>query len=198
MLGPIALGIIFGLAYGLYRWFAKGEDSIQFLTNLFSVARLIVTSFNVFALCICGLLGLLTGGLSRELIAEKNLTRPNQGIRRSLLYSLCIGSIGLIFGSILGGAVGGWHQSNLLVTFAYALIIGPLIGLMSALRAGGSAYIQHTLLHRLLRKEGVAPRDYAHFLDYAVERVFLQKVGGGYMFVHRLLLEYFASLPGNH
>ena len=43
------------------------------------------------------------------------------------------------------------------------------------------------------------PRNYARFLDYAAEELtFLQKVGGGYIFVHRYLLEYFAAmeLPG--
>jgi hypothetical protein len=28
-----------------------------------------------------------------------------------------------------------------------------------------------------------------------IERLFLRKVGGGYIFTHRMLLEYFASLP---
>jgi TM2 domain-containing membrane protein YozV len=32
------------------------------------------------------------------------------------------------------------------------------------------------------------------FLDYAAERIFLHKVGGGYSFYHRLLREYFVSL----
>lgn len=32
------------------------------------------------------------------------------------------------------------------------------------------------------------------FLDLAAERLILQKVGGGYRFVHRLLQEYLASL----
>ena len=32
------------------------------------------------------------------------------------------------------------------------------------------------------------------FLDYAAERIFLRKVGGGYVFVHRMLMDYFASL----
>jgi hypothetical protein len=32
------------------------------------------------------------------------------------------------------------------------------------------------------------------FLDYAVERIFLRRVGSGYMFVDRLLQEHFASL----
>ena len=38
------------------------------------------------------------------------------------------------------------------------------------------------------------PWNYAAFLDYAAGRVFLRKVGGGYIFVHRMLLEYFAAL----
>ena len=33
------------------------------------------------------------------------------------------------------------------------------------------------------------------FLNYATARIFLHKVGGGYIFVHRMLLEYFAALP---
>lgn len=32
------------------------------------------------------------------------------------------------------------------------------------------------------------------FLDYATERIFLRKVGGGYIFIHRLLQDYFAEL----
>jgi hypothetical protein len=35
------------------------------------------------------------------------------------------------------------------------------------------------------------------FLDYATEPIFLRKVGGGYIFVHRLLQEYFADLWEN-
>jgi hypothetical protein len=38
------------------------------------------------------------------------------------------------------------------------------------------------------------PLNYARFLDYAAKRVLLRKVGGGYIFVHRLLLEHFAAL----
>jgi len=32
------------------------------------------------------------------------------------------------------------------------------------------------------------------FLDYAAERIFLRKVGGGYVFVHRMLMDYFVTL----
>jgi hypothetical protein len=32
------------------------------------------------------------------------------------------------------------------------------------------------------------------FLDYATECILLRKVGGGYIFIHRLLQDYFAAL----
>ncbi len=38
------------------------------------------------------------------------------------------------------------------------------------------------------------PWNYTRFLDDTARRILLRKVGGGYIFVHRLLLEYFASL----
>src|SRR5689334_203677 len=38
------------------------------------------------------------------------------------------------------------------------------------------------------------PWNYPRFLDYAAEQILLRKVGGGYIFIHRFLLEYFANL----
>lgn len=58
---------------------------------------------------------------------------------------------------------------------------------------------QHAIVRILLWRAGAMPWNYARFLDYAAEELnFLQKVGGGYMFLHRYLLGYFASLdqPG--
>jgi hypothetical protein len=46
----------------------------------------------------------------------------------------------------------------------------------------------------VLWRHDAMPLDYVRFLDYCAERIFLRKIGGGYVFVHRLLLEYFASL----
>ena len=51
-----------------------------------------------------------------------------------------------------------------------------------------------SVLRLLLVRNDSAPWNYPAFLDYAAERVFLRKVGGGYMFIHRMLLEHFASL----
>ncbi|HEY0601910.1 MAG TPA: hypothetical protein VGD58_03320 [Herpetosiphonaceae bacterium] len=37
------------------------------------------------------------------------------------------------------------------------------------------------------------PRPYVSFLDFAAQCILLRKVGGGYIFIHRLLLDYFAK-----
>jgi hypothetical protein len=59
---------------------------------------------------------------------------------------------------------------------------------------GGLDVIQHYVLRLFLVFQSGMPPNYARFLDYAVDRIFLQKVGGGYRFIHRLLLEHFAEM----
>lgn len=68
------------------------------------------------------------------------------------------------------------------------------MGLLGGLLAGGMFSLKHFVLRLVLWMNRSAPLKYVHFLDSAVERVFLRKVGGGYIFVHRMLMEYFASL----
>ena len=66
--------------------------------------------------------------------------------------------------------------------------------LVGGLAYGGYACLAHLALRLVLWRSGAIPWNYARFLDYCAERIFLRKVGGGYLFVHRMLLEYFASL----
>lgn len=75
-----------------------------------------------------------------------------------------------------------------------ALRSGAILSLAAGLYCGGAAYVQHFILRFLLWCARYAPFHYPHFLDYAAERILLRKVGGGYIFIHRSLLEYFASL----
>lgn len=74
---------------------------------------------------------------------------------------------------------------------------GLVYGLVGGLVGGGNAVVQHYTLRFVLSRKGLLPWNLVPFLDYASERIFLRKVGGGYVFVHRMLMEYFASLePG--
>ena len=52
--------------------------------------------------------------------------------------------------------------------------------------------MQHFSLRLVLWLNEYAPWNYARFLDYATDRLFLQRVGGGYRFIHRLIQEHFA------
>ena len=67
------------------------------------------------------------------------------------------------------------------------------VSLAIALSLSGFTLICHYTLRLLLAATGRAPLRIVRVLDHAVERVFLRRVGGGYIFVHRLLAEYFAK-----
>jgi hypothetical protein len=73
-------------------------------------------------------------------------------------------------------------------------LIALSVGLLAGLLNGGLAALRHGVLRFLLWRAGAIPWNYPGFLDSAAECILLRKVGGGYIFVHRLLLEYFASL----
>ena len=45
----------------------------------------------------------------------------------------------------------------------------------------------------LLRRSILLPQNIVDFLNYCTDRIFLRQVGGGYIFIHRMLMEYFAA-----
>jgi hypothetical protein len=69
----------------------------------------------------------------------------------------------------------------------FALIVSGLITLWY----GGIDVICHYALRFILYVNGHAPLRQARLLLLSVQLIFLQKVGGGVIFVHRALLEYF-------
>jgi eukaryotic-like serine/threonine-protein kinase len=138
-------------------------------------------------------------GLSSGEISTK--TTPNEGIRQSGRIAVISGLGGGLLGGLLSGMiiglVGGLANGpldGLLLGLRFGLLSGSIIALGIGLSYGGRACLQHLLLRLGLRHSGSAPWQYVDFLDYAAERIFLRKVGGGYMFIHRLLQDYFASL----
>ena len=97
-----------------------------------------------------------------------------------------MGGIGGLALGVIVGLIGGWMNG---------LVYGSLGGLCIVLWYGGLDVIQHFLVRFLLWRAGSLPWRLAPFLDYAAEELhFLQKVGGGYIFVHRYLLEHFAAM----
>jgi hypothetical protein len=141
----------------------------------------------------------LAAGLSGGEITTK--TVPNEGIYRSarmavstgLSFALASGlGLGLSFWLVfrLSDAWGAGLGAGLVVGLGAALFVG----LATGLRYGGGACFQHLVLRLSLRYDDCVPRRYVDFLNYAAERLFLRRVGGGYIFIHRLLQDHFATM----
>lgn len=80
------------------------------------------------------------------------------------------------------------------LAISLGLALGVAIGGLAAMLNGGMAVVRHYLLRWRLFRSQVAPLDYTAFLDHACDRLgFLEHVGGGYMFIHRMVLEHFAE-----
>jgi MFS family permease len=134
---------------------------------------------------IFGLFFGLGSGIGSSEIERRTI--PNQGIHSSWRNALIVWLfVGLIFGLILALAFGGANGLHgLVVALALALIFG--------MKYGGTACVQHFTLRKMLHQKGDIPWNYAKFLDFASDRLLMKKIGGGYVFFHRMLLEHFAQ-----
>lgn len=191
LVGGFIFGVLVGLiAYLFFGLFANWE------LGLF--AGLTITPIGVF-------LFLLLGGLTSLEIETR--VSPNQGIWQSLRNAVVISIVlGSVFIGIFDLYASIIMERILLVTPFFIAevsrqqillsggIFGLAISLISGLRFGGFAVMQHFILRIIGYRSQYLPRLYTNFLDTATERIFLQQVGGGYIFIHRLLLEYFESL----
>jgi hypothetical protein len=136
----------------------------------------------------------LTAGLSDRVKAVR--VSPNQGILLSrnnslsflLVICLTVELVLWLFAEVFG--------AGLKVSVILAGLVGGLnLGLIAALNRGGSAVIKHYALRLILWLNGYTPLNFIKFLDHCAKLILLKKVGGGYIFIHRMLLEYFADLP---
>jgi hypothetical protein len=118
---------------------------------------------------------------------------PNQGIKLSGKNSLVVFLVTLLTVGLIGGLI-----DCLIEGPNFGLIVGILVGLIGGLIAGlnwgGSAVIKHYMLRLTLWRIGYMPLNFVKFLDQCARLILLKKVGGGYIFIHRMLLDYFADL----
>jgi hypothetical protein len=149
-----------------------------------------------------GLVGLVFGlgaAFASGLYFSEIETRaiPNEGIHRSGRSAVVVGTVfglaaALIFGLVLGPVIARFLFAPHL-RVAFVLGGGLAAGLGFGLIAGGEVCINHFVLRLWLIHNGSTPWNYVRFLDYAADRILLRKVGGGYMFIHRMLMEWFAA-----
>ncbi len=162
-----------------------------------------------FSVLIAGLIGILCEGLIIALVfglsclfwglGKSNLatkTTLNQGIRLSarnfMLLALFLGpvyslGISFLFGLIYPVSL---FWSDVFENMFYGSLLGAVVGVFW----GGAAVVLHYSLRYMLARNNYLPFRLVPFLDYCVDRIFLRRVGGGYIFIHRMLMEHFASL----
>ncbi len=199
-------GLIFGLIGGLTNGLSGGLRS-GLIGGLFAGLRM-------------GLIGGLIAGLIRLFTSEttpETRVEVNEGTHRSIKMALVVGLIfgliaGLMFG-LSGGLIFGLSEemsnqlskdlgetlsegmSNELVARLFGgLGCGVFLGVIAGMLGGGLFAMKHLVLRLFLWRSGSAPLRYVAFLAQVRELLFLQRVGGGYIFTHRLLQEHFVSL----
>ena len=148
-------------------------------------------------LLLCGLLGGILGILDFYEPEVNEKISPNQGVigtaKIFLIYCLTL-TVGFGFvGLILGGLLDFYNADGV----SYMLFGGisfSVLGFWFALGPGfPTGLIRHVSLRFVLWRSGVAPWNYARFLEHAENHRFIQRVGGRYRFVHDLLRKRFAE-----
>lgn len=173
-------GISYGLSYGLLYWILLG----------------------------------LFQGVESSRIKDHTRHHPNQGVQHSLrnggllalissgiIYVISVSSTVLFYGLSYGLS---WDLNEVLIGrqgmvmnewLSTDLIIAVSGGLLVFASRGGLAVLRHYIIRLLLVRSHTFPLQAPQFLEEAINRILLQRVGGGYSFTHRLLLDYFADLP---
>ncbi len=209
----IKLSLVVGSIVGLIMWLSFWIPQKLGVTVNYGPLRNDLPTGGLVAGLSIGLIAALglfmLRGLSGTRIDEQNRVRPNEGIWRSarngVFWGVLVMAFSLLILSVFSTSGFGSlpnvseqiTQIMSIITIVFGSIINYsaiLIWWIIALRMGGSPSIQHAVLRLFLWHAQSISWKYSRFLDYATEHILLRKVGGGYIFIHRFLQEYFASL----
>jgi hypothetical protein len=183
------LGAILGFfsAYVGCRFYANGSDSNPISVLLYTI--MCAVAFGC---------GFVVSAFARPRDLE---THPSTdfSLRQSLRYTLTymgaclgVGIVSLLFLAGMGLTKAGDSVSPVTALVGAVAFLG-WVGFFSGMEKGGYFLLDHYLTRAFLWKRNRMPWDYLRFLETASERVFLRQIGSGYMFVHRMLLDYFAG-----
>jgi NACHT domain/Domain of unknown function (DUF4062) len=167
--------------------------SSEGLPNLSTTKVLTGIFLSVGMLVSCGIffggMGILLNQLKGNAITTSPAS-PNEGIKmtfRHALFSSCL--IAIIWLPWMVPSLFGDDTELARGSLFLLVLTSGIVGLWY-----GGAVLRHFTLRFILYRQGCIPKDFVRFLDYSTNLIFLRKVGGGYVFIHRLVMEHFASL----
>lgn len=141
-----------------------------------------------------GLVGLVGAGLVSGISSgpiPQHVT-PLDGIRRSIRHGVAVCLLVAVPVGLVVGLVNYSPDGVPGAALADAMTVGSIVGLLSGMAYGLGAASQHTLLRLLLWRYRIAPLRYVSWLDHAVRlRLLYRASGGGYVFIHQIVREYF-------
>ena len=183
--GNLLYGLSYGLLYGMSIALAVG----MVVRPTHGISLGVAIGVNG-GLCLGLLAGVIQAFIGVEITTKES---DNQGVFRSMKNSFIFGLMsvpfGLVFPILLYRSIPGLDLS-LKVLLTQGVACGFLCG---AYNGGLQGAIDHLSLRTTLWLFGYSPWNYSRFLRYCTERGFLQRVGGGYRFVHALLRDHFAD-----
>lgn len=157
----------------------------------------------VLSLPFCAIGALFAGLHTSSHVETKHLT--NQGIRNPFKNSIRAGIIvGVVLAVLdvvmklinypvnrLTGST--WGNEEIVVSdlLQNLVLMSLVLGLLAVIGYGGIDIIKHYVLRLILYLSGNGPRRFDTFLEHAVRLGFMHRVGGGYIFIHNLLRDYF-------
>ncbi len=148
------------------------------------------------AMLVLGCFGAVWLGLLGRRVERS--VRPNQGIwlsaRNALVGGLLLAGAVLSAG-LLARGLQSWHGQplRLAVRLGEMKVTLPAIaGGLGSLWFGGFDLLKHLSLRALLRLRGKVPARLVNFLEDQCRSGLLRRVGGGYIFAHRYLMEHLA------
>ncbi len=190
--------LLIGLFISMFFWPIIGMYAFDFMFGIVVTTRemyLIVSGIAV-------IIGIF-GGLQQKDLDKK--LYPNQGLRLSIFYATIFAGLAALiewglykvvfnFVCTRDGALLGLTTAQLCNYANYAILAGAVGILYIWLKWGGEFIIYHIALRTVLTITNDLPRQLLGFLDDMVDHSILRKIGGGYIFLHRALMEYFSGL----
>ncbi|MEU9253540.1 NACHT domain-containing protein [Streptomyces sp. NPDC048270] len=115
--------------------------------------------------------------------------RPNEGVRRTVRFSLVHGFAGLVVAAVLLTALIGLAAPGQGLRRAgfVAALLGLLFAVVRGFRYGGLAVVRHWTIRAVLARRGRTPYRYRRFLYTAEQRILLFRTDSGFFFPHRLI-----------